>query len=65
MWSDDISFCLKASCKRKTCPRNQINIRDRTIPHSFFVERPPDCPYRKKQDEFYHKREKVVNDDTD
>ena len=32
-----------------------MNIRDRTIPHSFFVERPPDCPYRKDHDDFYHK----------
>ena len=58
---DDISFCPFKGCRRKTCPRNQRNIRDRTIPHSFFVERPPDCPYRKKQDNFYHVREKTVD----
>ena len=59
LWCDDISFCPIEKCRRKTCPRNQMNIRDRTIPHSFFVERPPDCPYRKKQDEFYHIRERT------
>ena len=55
MWTDDISFCPFKKCRRKTCSRNQMNIRDRTVPHSFFVERPPDCPYRKKQDDFYHR----------
>ncbi len=58
MWTDDISFCPIEKCRRKACPRNQMNIRDRTIPHSYFVERPPDCPYRKKQDDFYHIRQK-------
>ena len=58
LWCDDITFCPKKECKRVKCPRNQANIRDPSIPHSFFVERPPDCPYRKKQDEFYHVRKK-------
>lgn len=52
----DISFC-GIDCNRK-CRRNKKNIRDHSIPHSFFVERPPDCPYRKKQDNFYHITEK-------
>lgn len=60
LWCDDITFCPINKCKRKNCPRNQMNIRDHNIPHSFFVERPPDCPYRKKQDDFYHVREKVT-----
>lgn len=57
--SDDITFCPKEKCRRKTCMRNQANIRDKTIPHSFYVEIPPDCPYRKRQDDFYHVRKKV------
>lgn len=55
--TDDITFCRKA-CRRTSCMRNMKNIRDHSIPHSFFVEVPPDCPYRKKQDDFYHVREK-------
>jgi len=62
MWCDDITFCQKKECKRVKCQRNQANIRDHSIPHSFFVERPPDCPYRKKQDEFYHVRKKGGED---
>ena len=58
--SDDISFCPKGKCRRKTCMRNQMNIRDRTIPHSFFVEIPPDCPYNKRDNNhgIYHIRRK-------
>jgi len=62
LWCDDITFCPYKGCRRKTCPRNQIHIRDKSIPHSYFVERPPDCPYRKKQDEFYHVRKKATDD---
>ena len=60
MWTDDISFCPIEKCRRKTCPRNQMNIRDRTIPHSYFVERPPDCPYLRKDNNhgIYHTRMK-------
>lgn len=54
LWHDDITFCMKDDCKRVKCPRNQANILNHSIPHSFFVEIPPDCPYRKKQDNFYH-----------
>lgn len=43
LFCDDISFC-QADCDRTTCPRNSVNIRDRTVPHSFFVGTPPDCP---------------------
>ena len=32
---DDITFCTAKNCKRKSCLRNEINIRDRSIPHSF------------------------------
>lgn len=47
MWCDDITFCSER-CGWKSCPRNQKNIRDRTIPHSFLVEIPQDCPKRKE-----------------
>lgn len=43
LWCDDITFC-KEECAWKDCPRNQENIRDRTIPHSFSVDIPQDCP---------------------
>ena len=61
--TEDITFC-NLKCKRK-CRRNKKNIRDTSIPHSFFVERPPDCPYRKKQDDFYHVREKEQKETED
>ena len=47
LWCDDISFCPKV-CNRITCPRNSKNIRDRKVPHSFFVDIPDDCPKRRK-----------------
>ena len=53
---DDIAYCRITTCRRKNCQRNQMHIRDKTAEHKFYVERPPDCPYRKKQDEFYHIR---------
>lgn len=62
MPTDDITFC-QIKCRRIKCRRNQVNINDRTIPHSFFVERPPDCPYRKRQDDFYHIRQKGGDSD--
>lgn len=43
LWCDDITFC-KEQCGWKSCPRNKQNIRDRTIPHSFQVGIPLDCP---------------------
>ena len=43
LWCDDITFCQE-TCERMDCPRNKQNIRDRTIPHSFSVEVPQDCP---------------------
>lgn len=60
-WSvliEDITFCNR-ECKRK-CRRNKKNIKDFSIPHSFFVERPPDCPYNKKDNNhgIYHTRQK-------
>ena len=43
LWCDDITFCTER-CGWKKCPRNCQNIRDRSVPHSFSVERPADCP---------------------
>ena len=43
LWCDDITFCPE-KCELKSCPRNKENICDRTIPHSFAVEIPDDCP---------------------
>ena len=43
LWCDDITFCPER-CGWKDCPRNKQNIRDKTIPHSFSVEIPQDCP---------------------
>lgn len=45
LWCDDITFC-RMHCEWLCCPRNSKNIRDRTIPHSFSVEIPGDCPKR-------------------
>lgn len=43
LWCDDITFCQE-KCGWTDCPRNSQNIRDRTIPHSFSVGIPYDCP---------------------
>lgn len=43
MWCDDITFCQE-ECSWMNCPQNSKNIRDKTIPHSFSVEIPMDCP---------------------
>ena len=43
LWCDDITFCPE-KCGWKSCPRNKKNIRDKTVPHSFSVEIPNDCP---------------------
>ena len=42
LWCDDITFC-PLECERLDCQRNQKNIRDRTIPHSYSLEIPEDC----------------------
>lgn len=47
LWCDDITFCQE-TCERMDCPRNKHHIRDRSVPHSFSVEIPQDCP--KKQE---------------
>jgi len=47
LYCDDITFCQE-QCDWLSCPRNQKNIRDKTIPHSFFVEIPKDCPKKGK-----------------
>lgn len=60
---DDISFCPKENCRRTSCPRNMKNIRDHSVPHSFFVETPPDCPKNNGKDSnhgIYHIREKTL-----
>ena len=46
LWCDDITFCQE-ECGLKSCPRNKRNIRDKTIPHSYSVEIPQDCPKKK------------------
>jgi len=63
--SDDISFCQKTKCRRTSCFRHVKNMHDRTIPHSFFVETPPDCPKLKHDNnhDIYHIRKKVLEDD--
>lgn len=43
LWCDDITFCQE-TCERMDCPRNKHHIRDRSVPHSFSVEIPQDCP---------------------
>lgn len=43
LWCDDITFCPER-CGWLSCPRNEQNIRDRQIPHSFSVGIPLDCP---------------------
>ena len=45
LWSDDITFC-PLECQRTDCYRNQKNIVDKTIPHSYFMSLPEDCPKR-------------------
>lgn len=44
LWCDDITFC-PMKCEWHDCPRNQLNIRDRTVPHSYFLTIPDDCPH--------------------
>lgn len=53
MASEDISFCPK-DCNRVKCHRNKKNIKDENIPHSFFIETPPDCPYKKNKPDPNH-----------
>lgn len=48
LWCDDITFCQE-ECERMDCPRNQHNIRDRSIPHSFTIGIPSDCPKHPKE----------------
>ena len=43
IFHDDITFCQE-ECEWNDCMRNKKNIRDKTIPHSFSVEIPEDCP---------------------
>lgn len=50
LWCDDITFCPKR-CGWRSCPRNEQNIRDRLVPHSFSVEIPQDCPKKAGDDD--------------
>ena len=45
MFNDDITFCPE-QCDRKDCMRNSKNIRDKTVPHSYYAKRPDECPKR-------------------
>lgn len=49
LFCDDITFC-HWKCDTRTCPRNRCNIRDNSVPHSFFAEAipPNDCPKRRE-----------------
>lgn len=49
LWCDDITFCSER-CERLDCPRNKENIRDKTVPHSYSVEIPSDCPKKESTD---------------
>ena len=51
LWCDDITFCLE-ECERMDCPRNQHNIRDRRVPHSYSLEIPRDCPKKEEEKDF-------------
>lgn len=42
--SQDITFCPNSSCELKRCRRNPKWIADKSIPHSYSVEIPDDCP---------------------
>ena len=44
-FNDDITFC-PLNCDNMDCRRNSKNIQDRTIPHSYSIELPDDCPNR-------------------
>lgn len=55
-FDDDISFCPN-ECENIECMRNSKNIKDKSIPHSYFVETPSDCPKAlKKYKEKYSKQ---------
>lgn len=60
LWCDDITFCPK-SCDGTDCPRNMANIQDRTIPHSFSIEIPEDCPRQLGKDRSMQKSDNRSN----
>lgn len=62
MYTDDISFCQDKQCEMTDCPRNQKNIRDKSIPHSFFVDLPPDCPKHDKLQKTILELGKILDD---
>lgn len=43
LYCDDITFCYN-DCDLIKCPRNSKNIRDTSIPHSYSMDMPADCP---------------------
>ena len=52
LFCDDITFCPE-KCDTRTCPRNKCNIRDYSVPHSFFADNTPpsDCPKKEENKE--------------
>ena len=48
MFNDDITFCPDDRCAYTQCMRNPKNIVFKHLPHSYFVEIPSDCPFKKK-----------------
>lgn len=49
--NDDITFCLAEDCERFNCIRHPINIRDKTVLHSYMRrEDVPDCPMKEQEE---------------
>lgn len=49
--AEDITFCPAELCANVKCYRNKANIRDKTMPHSFYVAIPKECPDGKYRSE--------------
>ena len=64
LWCDDITFCPNV-CDVLVCPRNKENIRGRTIPHSYSVETPSDCPKSCQDDKEDINMHELLNKITD
>lgn len=60
LFCDDITFCPYQKCRDTDCPRCQLNIRDHSIPHSYSIETPSDCPH--KDDEAYISSVRGIDD---
>ena len=51
MWFyDDKTFCPNNKCRRTRCSINPKNIREKDAPHSYYVEIPERCPYKKRKE---------------